>query len=98
MLAAFTTDFTKLLTIMQAYALCYMPTLALTNSISFANIADSKKDFPGIRVWGTWGWIVVGWVIGFLVEGQNESASSSSLPACRCHFRRLLSVLAAYAT
>jgi nucleoside transporter len=71
-MAAFVTDFTKLFIVMQAYALCYMPTLALTNSISFANIADSKKDFPGIRVWGTWGWIVVGWVIGFLVKGTTN--------------------------
>lgn len=71
--AAFMTDFTKLFTVMQAYAICYMPTLALTNSISFANIADSKKDFPGIRVWGTWGWIVVGWVVGFLVGGKSNN-------------------------
>ncbi|HET6323222.1 MAG TPA: MFS transporter, partial [Planctomycetaceae bacterium] len=55
--AAFAKEFRHLFPIMQAYALCYMPTLALTNSISFANIADSKRDFPGIRVWGTWGWI-----------------------------------------
>jgi nucleoside transporter len=72
LIAAFLSDFTKLFIVMQAYALCYMPTLALTNSISFANIADAKKDFPGIRVWGTWGWIVVGWVIGFLVTGTSN--------------------------
>jgi nucleoside transporter len=72
LIAAFTTEFSKLFIIMQAYALCYMPTLALTNSISFANIADSKRDFPGIRVWGTWGWIIAGWTIGFLVGGKTN--------------------------
>jgi nucleoside transporter len=72
LMAAFVADFSKLFTIMQAYALCYMPTLALTNSISFANIADSKRDFPGIRVWGTWGWIIAGWTIGFLVGGKTN--------------------------
>jgi nucleoside transporter len=70
--AAFITDFPKLFAVMQIYALCYMPTLALTNSISFANIADSKKDFPGIRVWGTWGWIIAGLGIGFLVGGTTN--------------------------
>jgi nucleoside transporter len=71
-LAAFATEFRHLFAVMQIYAICYMPTLALTNSISFANIADSKRDFPGIRVWGTWGWIVAGWLIGFLVGGVTN--------------------------
>lgn len=65
--AASITDFGPLWTVMLIYALCYMPTLALTNSISFANIGDPEKEFPPIRVWGTWGWIVVGWVVGFVL-------------------------------
>lgn len=76
--AAVITDFQVLRAIMVAYAICYMPTLALTNSISFANIGNPEKEFPGIRVWGTWGWIVAGWIVGFVFG--NESVQKS-LPA-----------------
>ena len=49
-----------------AYTLCFMPTIALTNSLSFHHMDNPGKEFPGVRVLGTIAWIIVGSVIGYL--------------------------------
>lgn len=46
-----------------AFFICYMPTLALVNTITFQNVSNIEQEFPKIRLWGTIGWIFAGLVI-----------------------------------
>jgi nucleoside transporter len=56
------------------YGLVYAPTMALTNSIAFANLPDRDRDFPTVRLWGTIGWIAAGITIGqILFRYYNDS-------------------------
>lgn len=48
------------------YALAYMPTIALSNSVAFRQMTDPGKQFPVVRVFGTVGWVISGFMIAIL--------------------------------
>ena len=59
-------DFSHLFPVLLIYTLCYMPTLALTNSLSFHHMQSPEREFPRVRVLGTIGWIAAGLLVGRL--------------------------------
>jgi len=56
------------------YMILFMPTLALVNSISFRQLSDPEKQFSGIRIWGTIGWIVAGLAISYVFVWDSVDA------------------------
>jgi len=56
------------------YFIAYMSSLSLTNSITFRQLSYPEKQFPGIRVWGTIGWIISGLVISYVFHWDNKVA------------------------
>jgi nucleoside transporter len=58
--------FPQVYALMLAFCLCYFPTVALTNSIGMQLVKNPGKEFPALRLMGTFGWIFVGNIIGYL--------------------------------
>lgn len=59
-------------------AMCfYMPTIALSNSVSYTALKNSGndvvKDFPPIRVWGTIGFIAAMWITNLSGSKASEA-------------------------
>ena len=65
-ITAYMTGYMPWLLLSIAYSVVYMPTLALTNSLAMAHLDDPNREFSLVRVWGTIGWIVAGWVFSIL--------------------------------
>ncbi|PQL94172.1 nucleoside permease [Apibacter adventoris] len=63
-------DYAWFYTFLLLHTFFYMPTLALTNTVSYnaleKNGLNSVTAFPPIRVWGTVGFIVAMWIVDLL--------------------------------
>ena len=70
------TEFQPLYLVMLLYSMFYMPTIALSNTVSYIalekNDYDIVKSFPPIRTWGTIGFIIAMWMVDLM--GLNNSA------------------------
>lgn len=63
-LAAQGESFWWLFVCLMVHTLCFMPTLALANSLTFRNLPNPDL-FPRIALFGSIGWVVSGWIVGF---------------------------------
>lgn len=71
--AATTRSFSSFYPLLLAHTLCYMPTLALANTVAFSQMQDAAKSFGAIRLMGTFGWIAAGMVIGKMNLGTQST-------------------------
>ena len=90
--AAFVTDFMGIFWLILGHCLLYAPTVALTNSLAFHHLPNGEKDFGGVRLWGTIGWIAIGWAFGAWLD----SVTGASVGQCLLFAGVLSFVMAAY--
>jgi nucleoside transporter len=67
-------EFGSFYTFLLIYMIIYMPTLALVNAIALKQVTNAEKQFGGIRMWGTIGWIASGFIIKWM-QWESEPAS-----------------------
>jgi len=66
-------SFVAWLVLATVYSICFQPTVALSNSLAFANLKDANNEFPFVRVWGTIGWIAASWFFPMVWLQSNLS-------------------------
>lgn len=59
-----------------AYAIVYVPTISVTNSVAFSHLKDPANEFGFVRAGGTVGWIVASWPFIFLLGAEATQAQT----------------------
>lgn len=55
------------------HMLCYMPTIGLATSMAFHNMTDRETEFPPIRMFGTLGWIIAGFLVSYVFQADETA-------------------------
>jgi nucleoside transporter len=73
------TGFVPFLALLMLWQLFYVPTLSVTNSIAFQNLAGREREFGRVRLWGTIGWIAASWPYVLLLNGKTPAETEKAL-------------------
>ncbi|HSY18188.1 MAG TPA: MFS transporter [Candidatus Acidoferrales bacterium] len=68
----FTKTFWPFFGLMMVHCLLFVPTMSIVNSIAFAHLKDSQKEFGLVRMGGTIGWILAAWPFTFILVDWDK--------------------------
>jgi nucleoside transporter len=74
------TDFWTFFALMLVHSLFFVPTISITNSIAFANLKDPQREFGGVRLWGTIGWVAASWPFVFVLADWANIPQFGAVP------------------
>jgi MFS family permease len=55
------------------YWLITAPATGISTSLALRNLARPREEFGGVRLWGTAGWMVVGWLVSLVMACSGSS-------------------------
>ncbi|HWE38791.1 MAG TPA: MFS transporter [Isosphaeraceae bacterium] len=61
-----------------AYWLLVVPGLALSSALALRNLERPGEQFGGVRLWGTVGWMAVGWVVSLAMAATGGARGASA--------------------
>jgi MFS family permease len=64
-------NYNVILALFALYAAAYVPTIALATALTLRHLPNPKRQFGGVRVWGTIGWVIAG--VGLSVWLERHS-------------------------
>jgi len=65
------TTFAAWLTLSVLFAILFMPAAAICNALAMRHLENPKRQFAGVRLWSTIGWITVAWFFPLLALKTN---------------------------
>lgn len=76
---AFSTSFVPFFLFYLGFSLVYVPTLSVSNSLAFANLANPARQFGSVRMGGTIGWVLASWPFTLLLSAQTTVTEMRSI-------------------
>jgi nucleoside transporter len=65
----------SILALIQMQSICAAPIFGLSTSLVMAALTDPERQFGPIRAWATFGWMVAGWIVSFILLADTSTRS-----------------------
>jgi MFS family permease len=79
-----------------AFWLIAAPGFALSNAIALRHLPQPHRQFAGVRLWGTFGWMAIGWVVSLVMASSGSTQSGQGAYEAFWVSAGLAAVLAGY--
>jgi nucleoside transporter len=65
----------SVLAFIQAQSICAAPIFGLSTTLVMSVLTDPERQFGPLRAWATFGWMVAGWIVSFILLADTSTVS-----------------------